>query len=187
MAKYFISGDELFDNAFLLAEKVLSSGFRPNFLVGIWRGGTPVGIAVQEYLALNGVKTDHIAIMTRRYDNEKIDQAADTLGVYGLEYLIDRANSNDSVLLIDDVYDTGLTIQGVISELQRRSRKNTPKIKTATVYYKPNRNQTNMVPNFYLHETDDWLVFPHELSGLTSEEIIKNKGRKTADLFSKKP
>ena len=184
MAKYFISGDELFDNAFLLAEKVLSSGFSPNFLVGIWRGGTPVGIAVQEYLALNGVKTDHIAIMTRRYDNEKIDQATDTLGVYGLEYLIDRANSDDSVLLIDDVYDTGLTIQGVVNELERRSRKNTPKIKVATIYYKPKRNKTGKVPDYYLYETDDWLVFPHELNGLTKEEIIKNKSKKIAALFS---
>ena len=28
---------------------------------------------------------------------------------------------------------------------------------------------------YYLHETDKWLVFPHELEGLSAEEIIQNK------------
>ncbi|MFT7532705.1 MAG: hypothetical protein ACI9FD_003738, partial [Gammaproteobacteria bacterium] len=41
---------------------------------------------------------------------------------------------------------------------------------------KPNNNKTDRVPDFYLHETDHWLVFPHELKGLSDEEINQNKG-----------
>ena len=34
---------------------------------------------------------------------------------------------------------------------------------------------TDTSPDFYIHETDKWLVFPHELHGLTLEEIKNNK------------
>ena len=33
----------------------------------------------------------------------------------------------------------------------------------------------NVVPDYYIHETDDWLVFPHELEGLTPEEVSASK------------
>ncbi|HLP47790.1 MAG TPA: hypoxanthine phosphoribosyltransferase, partial [Candidatus Kapabacteria bacterium] len=65
--KKYISADELLEDSFRLALKVYQSGFRPNFIVGIWRGGTPVGIAVQEMLDYFGIETDHIAIRTSAY------------------------------------------------------------------------------------------------------------------------
>ncbi len=48
-------------------------------------------------------------------------------------------------------------------------------VRIATVYYKPSRNKTRLVPDFYVRATDEWLVFPHELKGLTREEILANK------------
>ena len=54
-------------------------------------------------------------------------------------------------------------------------KKNTPQIKIATPYFKPSNNKTKRIPDFYLHKTDQWLVFPHELEGLTKEEIKENK------------
>ena len=54
-------------------------------------------------------------------------------------------------------------------------KKNTPEIRIATPYYKPANNKTERVPDYYVHETDDWLVFPHELDGLTTDEIRSNK------------
>ena len=35
-----------------------------------------------------------------------------------------------------------------------------PDIKVATPYFKPTKNKTGRKPDFYLHETDEWLVFP---------------------------
>ena len=49
------------------------------------------------------------------------------------------------------------------------------KLKVATPYFKPSKNKTKRKPDFYIHETEKWLVFPHELEGLSLEEIIKNK------------
>jgi len=46
-------------------------------------------------------------------------------------------------------------------------------MRVACLYFKPSANKTDIVPEYYLHETEDWLVFPHELAGLTTEEISK--------------
>ena len=56
--KQFITAQELLEDSFRLGGKILKSGFRPNFIVGIWRGGTPVGIAVQEVLDYFGIRHD---------------------------------------------------------------------------------------------------------------------------------
>ena len=63
-----------------------------------------------------------------------------------------------------------------LRELRTRCRHNTPReIRIATVYWKPTRNKTTMRPDYYVHETDEWLVFPHEICGLTEAEIRAHK------------
>jgi len=52
-------------------------------------------------------------------------------------------------------------------------------VKVAVPYYKPERNKTDRVPDYYLHETDQWLKFPHSLEGLSVEEVRANR----PDLF----
>jgi hypoxanthine phosphoribosyltransferase len=80
------------------------------------------------------------------------------------------------LLLFDEVFDTGKSIEGVVDELRRRCRPNLPdQIRIATVYYKPARNRSALVPDFYVRTTDQWLVFPHELEGLTREEILAHR------------
>ena len=84
------------------------------------------------------------------------------------------------MLIVDDVYDSGLSVQAVLANLKERARKNTPHdIRIATVYYKPLNNKTKpkRVPDYYLYKTNKWLVFPHELNGLTPEEILRFKPR----------
>jgi len=44
-----------------------------------------------------------------------------------------------------------------------------------TPYFKPSKNKTERCPDCCLHETNEWLVFPHELAGLTLSEIKQNK------------
>jgi len=43
------------------------------------------------------------------------------------------------------------------------------------VYYKPARNRSSLVPDFFVRATDKWLVFPHEIQGLSREEILQHK------------
>jgi hypothetical protein len=172
--KEYIQAQQLLDDSFRLGLQVLESGFKPDFIVGIWRGGTPVGIAVQELFEHNGIPCDHIAIRTSSY--EGIEQRGKTIRVHGLNYIVEKADAGHGLLIVDDVFDTGLSIVAVIDALNRLSRRNTPQdIRVATVYFKPGNNRTTRRPDYYIHETDKWLVFPHELKGLSPEEIARHK------------
>ncbi len=171
--RLYISADDLLADSFRLALKILDSGYRPTHIVGIWRGGTPVGIAVQELLDFCGVKTDHIAIRTSLYTG--VATAAPKVQVHGLNYIVRNVGAEDALLIIDDVYDSGRSIRQVICDLKAECRRNTPQIRIATIYYKPGNGEPASVPHYYLHETDRWLVFPHELSGLSIEELLARK------------
>lgn len=171
--KIYIQAQDLLSDAVRLGAMVVDSGFEPSFIVGIWRGGTPIGIAVQEVLAWAGIQTDHIAIRTSSYDHT-IDQRGQNVRVHGLNYLVKRVNAEDGMLLVDDVFDTGFTIQAVVDKLRRKARLNTPReIRVAVPWYKPTRNQTDRTPEYYLHETEQWIKFPHSLEGLSDKEIMK--------------
>ncbi len=172
--KIYIGAQDLLLDSFRLGLEIYKSGFRPNFIVGVWRGGTPVGIAVQEILDRYGVKTDHIAIRTASYRG--MGERAKEVRVYGLDYLLNNINHEDSLLIVDDVFDTGLSIQAVIASVSRKARRNTPhSIRIATPWYKPLNNKTEISPDYFIHETERWLVFPHELDGLSDEEMLLNK------------
>jgi hypothetical protein len=172
--KIWLTADSLLADSFRLARAVLESGFRPTHLVGIWRGGAPIGIAVQEFFDVHGVNCDHIAIRTASYTG--IDQQAREVKVYALGYLIDTLNADDRLLIIDDVFDSGRSVEAVLKELKARCRANMPgDVRIATVWYKPARNQTALKPDYFIHESNDWLVFPHEIDGLTPEEIRAHK------------
>jgi hypoxanthine phosphoribosyltransferase len=172
--KIFISADSLLRDSIELARRIVQSGLRPTWLVAMWRGGAPIGIAVQEVLEYHHIRTDHIAIRTSSYLG--IDNQAKTVRVHALDYLVSRLTFEDELLLVDDVFDSGRSLEAVIAELRRRCRRNLPeKIRIATVYYKPARNRSTLVPDFYIRATDNWLVFPHEIQGLSREEILEHK------------
>ena len=118
--------------------------------------------------------------------------------MHGLEEVIAKVNAEDKLLLIDDVFDTGNSMKAVLLRIQAMARKNTPEIRSAwcatpharareprravrptppnlprarSLWYKPSANQTDITPRYWLRETDAWIVFPHELEGLTIDEI----------------
>ena len=174
MEKIFISAQELLEDSFKLAAMIYESGFKPDFIIGVWRGGTPVGITVQEFLEYKGIKSDHIAIRTSSYIG--INKQSKTIRVHGLHYIIENINSDDSLLIVDDVFDSGRSIDAVLKQLTEKTRRNMPEnIKIACTWYKPESRKVTLCPDYYIHETDKWLVFPHELAGLTPDEIAEGK------------
>lgn len=180
VVKHFITAQELLDDSFELALNILKSDFRPKFIVGVWRGGCPTGIAVQELLDYYNIETDHIAIRTSSYIGMERQKE---VRVHGLEYIVENIQAEDSLLLVDDVFDTGHSIKAIVERIKEKCRRNTPnEIKIATVFYKPTKNLTDIKPDFYVHETADWLVFPHELKGCSDEEIRQYKGMRLPKL-----
>jgi hypoxanthine phosphoribosyltransferase len=169
MEKTVLTAQELLEDSFRLGVRVLEDGFEPTLIIAIWRGGTPVGMALQEILSYCGVSSDHIAIRTSSYVGVDMQGA---VAVHGLNYIIKKICYDDRVLIVDDVFDTGNTIAAVISELRRRARGNTPEdIRIAVPWYKPTRNETDLVPHYFIRETSEWLVFPHELDALSEQEM----------------
>jgi hypoxanthine phosphoribosyltransferase len=174
MEKHFISADSLLRDSMELARMIVRSGLRPTFLVAMWRGGAPIGIAVQEVLEYHGIQCDHIPIRTSAYT--AIGEESPTVRVHATDYLVSRLTFEDELLIVDDVFDSGRSLDAVLAELTRRCRRNLPnKIRIATVYYKPARNRSTLVPDYHVHDTDKWLVFPHEILGLSREEILAHK------------
>ena len=178
MTERFIAADDLLRDSFQLAANIYEAGFEPDFLVGLWRGGSAVGIAVQEGLDYFGTKTDHIAIRTSYTGAAGYSQMvnkADSIRVHGLQYLLENLSSHHSLLIVDDVYSTGSSVNAVIKQLALKTRRNLPQdIRIATVWYRPTE-KTLRTPDYFVHKTDDWLVLPYELSGFSIDELRENR------------
>ncbi|MEL7539058.1 MAG: phosphoribosyltransferase family protein [Pseudomonadota bacterium] len=174
MDKIVLSAQSLLDDSYRLAGRVLASGFKPTIIIAIWRGGAPVGMAVQEFVRYCGVNTDHIAIRTSSYTG--VDQRRGQVRVMGLDYIINKVTPDHRLLIVDDVFDTGHTIAAVLQAIRKQARGNTPReMRVAVPWFKPTRNQTDLTPDYFVHETDAWLVFPHELDALTPDEMRRER------------
>lgn len=192
MTKHFISAQALLDDAFELAARVIESDFRPDGIIALWRGGTPVGIAVQELFEHCGLAVDHIAIRTSLYSG--VDCREDRVKVHNLDYIVNNFTRDNNLLIVDDVFDTGMTMQAVLAEIRNNLGSGQHgDIRIAVPWFKPARNRTAIRPDYFLHETDDWLVFPHEICDLDDDDIAAKGGevarivRRVDALMPKKP
>ncbi|MDJ0833649.1 MAG: phosphoribosyltransferase [Gammaproteobacteria bacterium] len=177
--KTYVDEAQLIQDSYRLACAIFDSGFKPDFIVGLWRGGSTVGIYVQECLQYLGIETDHISIRTSyqgldhyiaNYDRPE------NIRVHGLQYLLENLCREHNLLLVDDVFSTGRNVQAVIDRLQLKLKRNMPAdTRVASVYCKPQHRKVALEPDFYIHSTEDWLVLPYELQGLSQDEIAANK------------
>ena len=183
--KKFVDQNTLQEYSILLAKKVYESDFfarnngSKNFLVGLWRGGTPIAILVQEFLARMGLEIYHMPIKSETFSGMERGNITEIVGLAHLATKVSSSKAGASktrILLVDDVWDTGLTIHMIRRGLNALlSEKGKPTMKSAVIFFKPEQNKTDDSPDFYLHETDNWIVFPHELVGLNGKEILEHK------------
>lgn len=161
-----VDPDEFLVDTFRLGRKVYLSGFRPRHAISIWRGGTPVGLGVDAFYRSRGLSISHTTIATGSYTGIG-EQGAVT--VKNLEHLVQVICPEDGLLIIDDVYESGHTIQRVVELLRQMARANTPTdIRVATVHHKPTRSQYDELPLIALKEIEGevWIDYPHELADL---------------------
>jgi hypoxanthine phosphoribosyltransferase len=162
--KLFIDPRQLLRDSFALAGAIYDSGYRPEVLLVLWRGGTPVGIVVHEFLLYKGIRTYHAPVKAESY--LAIGQSGEPR-VEHLDSILGDLAQDSRVLVVDDIFDTGCTVRKIRDLLAHKTRN----VRIATLYYKPSRNRTELVPDFFVRETDRWIVFPHELMDLSPEEI----------------
>lgn len=179
--KSFLTPDQPRIDSYKLGTKILADKFYPTNMVTFWRGGTYPACCVDEIIEYTGLKVDHIAIRTKRTkvgDNYEIQ-------IFQLGYLVERLTKDSKLLIVDDIFDSGLTIEAFINELRKRLGNNFPNdIRIAVVDYKPDNNKTDRVPNYFVNVLpgSTWRQYCHELEGLTIEEIEEHYGAEVADL-----
>ena len=183
--KLFITLDSLRRDSVEVARQLYDADYHPNRIIGLWRGGSPIGLYVHEALKVLGVRADYIPVITRGY-NEGIDNPLGRVVVQGIDSLAGMTRKQDRVLVVDDVWDSGRSIDAFFQVFEAVTGDQFPDdVRVATVYYKPGRNRSQRKPNYFIHETDKWLVFPHEFGDCTPGEIETHYGSDIAALLRK--
>jgi len=166
--KHYLSANEYLRDIWQLAAAIRRSGWKPDALIALWRGGAPVGVAVHEFFDATGWQVEHIPLKCASYTGIGQNDAAVcfTLG----EAVFGALKKGEKVLVVDDVFDTGKTAAAV----RERIEKTGAEMRLACVYWKPQKNRTTLKPDYFVRDVGpDWIVFPHEIAGLTKEEIVR--------------
>ena len=181
MAKEFIESNEVRDNALRLAHRIHTDGFVPDVIYVSLRGGAYIGNVVSEYFKL--VRRDqrpvfYAAVVARSYSDINTRERVMVDGwTYSPEYL----RSGDRILLLDDIFDSGRTINHLVSVFLEKGIPRSD-IKVAVHDYKIRTFQQETLPiqpDYWCRkhtvgspDEDNWIHYlGHELVGLTAEEI----------------
>ena len=119
------------------------TAFKPEVIVAVARGGLTLSHALAEGLNIRAVDS----IRTELYDK---DQKRENICIYGECNLL----SHKRVLVVDDISDSGDTLDAVMKKL--RADNLHVEFKTATLFYK---KTSIFKPDFYINEATDWIDF----------------------------
>lgn len=170
MDKIFVSANDLLVDTFHLALSIEEADFKPDVILGIWRGGATVAMTIQEYFSYRGQDAEHLSIRLDKVGtngSSRIIADSD-----GLDFLCTKIGKATNLLIVEDIFATGKTIQAISDGLYERLGEDAPEnMRLAAPWYKPVAAESDREPDFYLRTTEKWVVFPHELTGLTESEI----------------
>ncbi len=160
---HLVSWDEAYSLAKILAHKIKSSGYKPGLVIGIARGGLVPARVVCDFLLqkdLAAIKVEHWGI-------------AATLGKAKLKYPLPVNISGKSILVVDDVADTGDTFSVIMDYLKE---KNPSEVKTAVLHYK---TCSTYVPDYWAQMQEEWMwiIYPwavyEDLTGFIEKVLIE--------------
>jgi len=162
--KRFISHQKIFELSVELGLAVAEDRFSPQLVVAIWRGGSLPCHIVHEVLQRTGQSCDSFVVTVQSYQG--IANRGSSFHVDGLDGLLNRCRQVEKVLIVDDIVDTGHTMHYLVQTILDQSPQ--VNIKTAVLFA---RSLTAQSVDFCQEIDDRWLVFPHELQGLTADEL----------------
>ena len=180
MNKEFLPYREVRDNSLRLAHRIYADGFIPDVIYVSLRGGAYVGNVVSEYFKIvRGDKRPvfYAAVVARSYTDVRQQGA---VRVDGWTYDPEHLRQGDQVLLIDDIFDTGRTVNYLVDVIMSKGVL-PDEIKVAVHDYKIrvySPQHPTVVPDYYCRrhviekpEDDFWIHYgSHELVGLSREE-----------------
>lgn len=186
MAKEFLDYIVIRNNALKLAAAIRADGFIPDVIYVSLRGGAYLGNVISEYFKVvrKGQRpVFYAAVVARSYSDI---HTQDRVMVDGWTYSPEYLRSGDRVLLVDDIFDSGRTINHLVSIFLK---KGIPRedIKVAVHDYKIRSfagEKLPIQPDYWCRrhviddpEDDNWIHYlSHELVGLTDDEIAKHYG-----------
>jgi hypoxanthine phosphoribosyltransferase len=139
--------DKVYEMLIDIALRIRGSGFKPDFIVGVSRGGWAPGRILSDLL-----ENEHTV-------NIKIEFYLG-IGKTTRKPVVTQPLREDiakkNVLVVDDVSDTGESLKVALDHVVGKGAAG---IKTATVYYKPH---SIFKPDFFADTTSDWIIFPWE-------------------------
>lgn len=137
---------ELFDEAvWSLAEEVAAEGV-PDMILSIARGGLLIGGALGYALGVKNTYTMNVEFYTG------VDERLEVPRI--LPPAPDFVDLHDATVLVaDDVADTGLTLRSV----EEFCAGKVGRVRTATIYAKP---RSVVRPDHVWRDTDRWITFP---------------------------
>jgi len=140
-----------------LAETIRKTGFKPDIIVGVSRGGWLPARVLSDLLSnpnLANVKAEFYL------------GVAETKGEPTLTQPVSMKVAGKKVLIVDEVADTGRSLKLVKEHIIQQGA---TEVKIATVYYKP---WSIVTPDYYKKKTSCWVVFPWEIKE-TVRKIVK--------------
>jgi hypoxanthine phosphoribosyltransferase len=135
----------------IMHQQIQADGFEPDLLISIARGGCfPGDILASELMFNNRYK---VTVNVASYDHSNQQRELKLL----LPVHTEDYKDFKSILVVDDIADTGDTLKFVTELLKKDLTSGT--IKTAVLFYKL---KSKVKPDYYVEETEDWIVFPWE-------------------------
>ncbi|MBN2229496.1 MAG: phosphoribosyltransferase [Candidatus Thorarchaeota archaeon] len=157
-----LSWQDVYNLTLQLSEKIVSSGFKPDIIVGIARGGWIPARILSDVLYMESLH------------NIRIEYYTD-VGVKGKEPKITQPLSGSleghTVLLVDEIADTGDSLYHAINHAKSLGVKN---LRSAVLHLKPT---SRVIPDYYMVKTSSWTVYPWENreSIISLVKIFKNE------------
>lgn len=151
----YISWSEIVDILAKLSLEI-SRRYKPDLIVAIAKGGLVPARILLDYLGVDEVGF----IEVKFYKSVGVVMEKPFIKAMAIPPISDK-----NVLVVDDVVDSGRTMQLVINILSTHNPKS---IKTASLFTKP---WSTFTPDFYHSMIDEWIVFPWELCESRKEGV----------------
>jgi hypoxanthine phosphoribosyltransferase len=148
------SWNQIYSLLLELAEAVRRSGFEPDVIVGVSRGGWIPARIMSDLLGkpkLANVAAEYYVGVAETKHKPIITQP------------VSLPVKDKKLLVVDDVADRGESLKLVEAHLKKEGAS---EIRIATIYYKP---WSVTVPHYYQKETSNWVIFPWE-----QKEAVRN-------------
>ena len=155
--------NQIYDMLLDQAQKIQGDGYKPDIIIGIARGGLVPARILSDLL-----ETPELAIIQIEYYVNIAQPRQEPI----LKQGISTPLTGKKTLLVDDISDTGKSLQLAKNHLQQQGAK---EIKTATLYAKP---QTITKPDYYEKQTSHWIVFPWDAKETVRKIIQKHEGKR---------